>query len=204
MSKSLFISFDVHIQVQVPSSNKGEDRLCKSNLEEESNAVINNSIEEVAGNNMLEQVITDGTIQIPIAKGGKKEVHSEEGWSCAELISQRKIEEVVAAGSAEGIPSFKNKFDALGTLAEEGEILVENITPVIQFQEEITTQKSLPKATDPNKDGTRSIEDSSSTFKKKGMKQLKGLGPINLKTRNRKTDNNVKEKEEKSSPLIHQ
>ncbi|PKU70500.1 hypothetical protein MA16_Dca025068 [Dendrobium catenatum] len=192
--------------------NKGEVRLSDSNLEKKVNAVINNCIKTVAVDKLQEENTIEGTMQILFDIGGKEVVNSEDIRNSAEMISQKKFVEVDAAVMTEGTHALNNKFDVLGTLAEEGEILDGNVTPGSLCMKEDATQKSLHEATCPDKDRASFTEDSSSTLKKKGLKQLKGLGPINLKTRNKKSDGivkekgggGVKEKDGKSSPLIHQ
>ncbi|PKU75293.1 hypothetical protein MA16_Dca019339 [Dendrobium catenatum] len=140
-------------------------------MEIKSNEVINNSIEEIAGIGMLEQVLIEPIVQIPLVEGGKEEGYSKDGLCCAGLITQKKTEKGnTKADFTEGIPSIKNKFDALGNFAEEGEIAEVNISPVIQILYGNATQEVLLEATDLNKEGIRLNEDSSSIIKKKGMK----------------------------------
>ncbi|PKU78665.1 hypothetical protein MA16_Dca000008 [Dendrobium catenatum] len=174
--------------------NKGEVRFTDSNLEKKVNVVINNSIETVDGDKLQEENTIEGTMHIPFDIGGKEVVNSEDIRNGAEMISQKKFVEVDAAVMTEGTLTLNNKFEVLGTLAEGGEILDGNVTPGILCMEEDATHKSLHEVTCLYKDRASFIEDSSSTLKKKGLKQFKGLGPINLKTRNRKSDGIVKEK----------
>ncbi|PKU62105.1 hypothetical protein MA16_Dca017812 [Dendrobium catenatum] len=186
------------------ASTKREGRISKSNLEKNSIDAVNNSIEVIAVKGMLEQVLIEPIMQIPLVEGEKEDVHSKEVICSAGLITRKNTEQENAkAGFTKGIPAIKNKFEALGSFNEEGEIVEVNIPPVIQILERNATQEVLTKTTNFNKEDFRDNEDSSSTIKKKGIKQLKGLGPINLKTKNRKTDGDDKEKGGKSFPLIY-
>ncbi|KAI0496282.1 hypothetical protein KFK09_022596 [Dendrobium nobile] len=82
---------------------------------------------------------------------------------------------------------IENKFDVLNSLLEEGEIIVtDEVNDHSMVEKEELAVSIAKRDKDISKEEPSDIVEA--TSKKKGTKQLKGLGPINLGPRSRRLD----------------
>ncbi|XP_020684617.1 uncharacterized protein LOC110101167 [Dendrobium catenatum] len=111
-------------------TNFNREDVGKSNsmIEVEANSVISNNIESVAEDKLPE---TEGIMKTSC---GNETVESENVREGTDMLCQGIAVEINAAGLNED--SLNNKFEVLGSLAEEGEILEGNVTPGMLCLEE--------------------------------------------------------------------